>query len=427
MSGIGPIEIICILLGVVLTLGPALAARARRRTEDEVTDDFEPAVTVVTPMYNEGASIRETIRSVLAQDYPAHKLRMIVVDDASTDDSLEHATAEAQLDPRVTVLHNEENLGKRRSINRAVRVASSEIIVSVDSDVTVDRLAVRELVRRFTRPEIAAVGGQVDVRNKHTNWLTRMQAVKYFFGYHTVKNLERAYRTVLCLSGCLTAYRREVLVELEPVLERRKIRYGEDRFLTRQIIKAGHQTTMTMDALCHTTAPDELRVYLAQQLRWRRSTIVDYLGSMSHFWRMHPLVALHYYAVFGAILAYPVLLASAALSGLIIPLMLLHVLVVGAFGLYYYSRVRRRPAPQRVSPWSFLPMALVLPISYAVLTPLAALTLGSKSWSTRVGSEPASAESAGKEARAPAALSKGAAEAERLRPEPVRAMTNFGS
>ena len=186
MSGYTILGFICIVLGLVLTVGPALAARARKRTEEQTADDYEPIVTVITPMYNEGEGIRETIRSVLAQDYPAHKLQMIVVDDCSTDRSYHIALDEARGQKRVTVLHNEENLGKRRSINRAVRATDSEIIISIDSDVTVDRLAVRELVRRFTSPEIAAVGGQVGIRNKQTNWLTRMQSVKYFFGYHTI-------------------------------------------------------------------------------------------------------------------------------------------------------------------------------------------------------------------------------------------------
>ena len=63
-------------------------------------------------------------------------------------------------------------------------------------------------IRRFTDDRIAAVGGWVDVRNKHDNWLTRMQVVKYWYGYFFLKNLEWGFRRVMCLSGCLTAYRR---------------------------------------------------------------------------------------------------------------------------------------------------------------------------------------------------------------------------
>jgi len=74
-------------------------------------------------------------------------------------------------------------------------------------------------MRRFVRPEIAAVGGRVNALNANENWLTRMQAIKYYFGYEYMKNLERAFNQVMCLSGCLTAYRRHVLMELEPILE----------------------------------------------------------------------------------------------------------------------------------------------------------------------------------------------------------------
>ena len=53
-----------------------------------------------------------------------------------------------------------------------------------------------------------------------------------------VKNIEWGFRRIMCLSGCLTAYRRHILLENEPQLAHRSIiglpiNYGEDRFLTR--------------------------------------------------------------------------------------------------------------------------------------------------------------------------------------------------
>lgn len=355
---------------------------------DETTDDFEPTVRVVIPMFNEGAGIRHTIESLLAQTYPVDKLGITVIDDCSTDDSYEHAVAAAQGAANVIVLRNKINMGKRRSINRAVRMTDAEIIVSVDSDVIVAPDAVAELMRRFTGPEIAAVGGRVDVRNKHDNWLTRMQAIKYYFGYEYLKNLERSFRAVMCLSGCLTAYRRSVLLELEPVLESRSlfgvpIKYGEDRFLTRQIIKAGYKTTMTMDAVCRTVAPSKLGNYFSQQLRWRRSNIIDYAAGMSHVWRLHPVVAIHYFSLFGLILAYPALIYQSLFSGGFWPLMTLHLGIVALFGVIYRFKVRKLPPEERVSALSFLPIAFVMPVTYAVFTPLAIFTLDSGSWETR--------------------------------------------
>ena len=369
----------------------------RRRVFDEVDPTFEPTVTVVVPMFNEGASIRGTLESLLALRYPAGKLHIVVVDDCSTDDSFAHASAVARAsDGRLEVVRNPHNMGKRRSINRAVRAAHSEIIVSVDSDVIVDPDAVRHMVARFTRPDIAAVGGWVDVRNKYDNWLTRMQTVKYFLSYHFLKNIEWAFQRVMCLSGCLTAYRREVLVELEPVLENRAIcgvpiKYGEDRFLTRQIIKAGYRTTMSLDAVCWTEAPTRLMDYFSQQLRWRRSNVVDYVGGMTHVWRLNPIIAVHYFTLFMMLIAYPALLASAILNDHLFPMLARQVLLAVVFGMGYWWKARKMPM-DRVSPLALIPLALILPVIYALLTPLALFTLDSGSWETRHHDEVATAD-----------------------------------
>ena len=361
----------------------------RGKKWDEARDDFEPTVTVVIPMFNEGKAIQETLQSLLDTEYPTHKLNVICMDDCSTDDSYELARVVARRSGgRLKVIRNRQNLGKRRSINRAVRDTDAEIIVSVDSDVVVDPNAIYQLVRRFTSDRIAAVGGWVDIRNKHDNWLTRMQVVKYWYGYFFMKNLEWGFRRVMCLSGCLTAYRRSVLVELEPVLEDRSIlgvaiKYGEDRFLTRQIVKAGYLTTMTLEARCRTFVPNTLAAYFSQQLRWRRSNLVDYAGAVSHVWRLNPVLAIHFFAQFALLLAYPIAVIRALASQKFFPALQIHLGAVALFGLYYAIRVRKQPASERVGPLSFMPLSLLMPITYALLTPLALFTLDSGSWETR--------------------------------------------
>lgn len=367
-----------------------LYLRIVRRSRFEVMDEsFEPSVAIVTPMFNEGQGVFGTITSMLALDYPAHKLSIIIVDDCSTDDSYDWACQAAQQSHgRVTVLRNRVNVGKRKSIARAVRATDAEIIVSIDSDVVVESGAIRALVRRFTSPRIAAVGGRVFVSNPHDTWLTRMQAVKYFLGYEYLKTLERAFRSVMCLSGCLTAYRRSVLLELEPILENRNllgvpIKYGEDRFLTRQIIKAGYQTYCTMDAVCWTTAPTTYKKYFAQQLRWRRSNLVDIIGGLSHAARLHPVVGLHYLCSGALLVTYPIVVVQKLANGTFWELAAFHLLVLAALGTVYAVHARHLPRPMRVHPLSFLSMALVMPVTYIVCTTLAMFTLDSSSWETR--------------------------------------------
>lgn len=362
----------------------------RGKRLDETIEGYEPTITVVVPLFNEGRSIYDTIKSLVALDYPAEKLQVTIVDDCSTDDSYEWAMKGAAEFPNVRVLRNPYNMGKRKGINHAVRESTSEIIVSVDSDVIVFPTALRELVARFTSPQIAAVGGRVHVSNPNQNWLTRLQTIKYYFGQEHLKNLERGLDQVMCLSGCLTAYRRHVLMELEPILEDRNIlgvpiKYGEDRFLTHMIVRHGYKTRMTMKAMCFTKAAATFDAYFNQQLRWKRSNIVDFLVGVLHAWKLHPLLCLQYLSMFMLLLVYPFIIVTHVQRGDFLELATFHLMVIAGFSMVYYfaPSVRALPPWLRVHPVAFLPMAVLMPVAYLLLTPLGLFTLDSSSWQTR--------------------------------------------
>lgn len=362
----------------------------RRKKIDETIEGYEPTITVVVPLYNEGKSIYDTIISLVKLDYPQDKLEVTIVDDCSTDDSYEWACKAAREYPNVTVLRNPFNMGKRKGINHAVRASKAEIVVSVDSDVIVYPTALRELVARFVSPEIAAVGGRVHVSNPNENWLTRLQTIKYYFGQEHLKNLERGLRQVLCLSGCLTAYRRHVLIELEPILENRNIlgipiKYGEDRFLTHQIVKHGYRTVMTMKAMCFTKAATTLQGYFNQQLRWKRSNIVDFIVFSTGAWRMHPLICLQYLSMLLLLLIYPFIIITHIEKHEFMQLAMFHMAVIALLAVVYYMApsVRALPPWLRVHPIAFLPMCVMMPVAYLLLTPLGLFTLDSSSWETR--------------------------------------------
>ena len=365
--------------------------RLVRGEVDAIDEHYEPTVAFVVPLFNEGKSIYQTIESLVSVEYPAEKLSVTVVDDCSTDgESYEYACKAAKVFPNVRVIRNATNVGKRQGINHAVRETDAEIIVSVDSDVIVHPRALRELLKRFSDPEIAAVGGRVHVSNPNDNWLTKLQTIKYYFGQEHLKNLERGLKSVMCLSGCLTAYRRHVLMQLEPILENRNllgipIKYGEDRYLTHQIVKHGYYTVMTMDAFCFTKAPTALKGYFNQQLRWKRSNIADFVVGVGHAWTLHPLLCLQYLSMLLLLMVYPFVIVTHVLSGQFFSLALFHLVLIGGFGMIYYfaPSVRKLPPWLRVHPIAFLPMAVLMPVAYVLLTPLGLFTLDSSSWETR--------------------------------------------
>jgi cellulose synthase/poly-beta-1,6-N-acetylglucosamine synthase-like glycosyltransferase len=350
-----------------------------------------PSVAIVVPVYNEGAHVLKTADSFAALDYPRERLRVIFIDDRSTDDTFAHLKEAVATYPSMMVIQNERNVGKRAGIKNAVLATHADLILSVDSDVVVEPAALRNLVRHLFSADADAVGGCVFVSNAADNWITRMQAVKYWIGYQFLKNVENAFSHVMCLSGCLTLYRRAALLAVDKDVERRTflgddVKYGEDRYLTRKLVERGYKTRLCFEALCYTKAPANLRTYLNQQLRWRRSNIIDFITAIPQLSRFHPFVLVHYCSMALLLLFYPLTLISQTMRlGFIIP-MIEHALLVTVFAMAYKINKYKLPETARTSGLWFMSMAFVFPVMYVTMTPLALASLGTTAWETR--SEP---------------------------------------
>lgn len=93
---------------------------------------MQPLISIITPNYNCGRFIAQTIESVLAQTYT--NWEMLIVDDCSTDDSYQIALEYAQKDPRIKVFQNEKNSGAAVSRNKAIEASQGEYLAFLDSD-----------------------------------------------------------------------------------------------------------------------------------------------------------------------------------------------------------------------------------------------------------------------------------------------------
>lgn len=91
-----------------------------------------PLVSIITPSYNASKFIEETLESILKQTYSNWEL--IIIDDCSTDNSIEILQPYIEQDSRIKVLLNETNLGAASSRNRGLDIANGDYIAFLDSD-----------------------------------------------------------------------------------------------------------------------------------------------------------------------------------------------------------------------------------------------------------------------------------------------------
>lgn len=103
-----------------------------------------PLVSVLVTVYNREAYLRECIESILRSTFG--NFEVIVVDDRSSDRSIDIANSFATLDRRVKVFENERNLGDYPNRNRAAQLASGYYLKYVDSDDTITPECLEKMV-----------------------------------------------------------------------------------------------------------------------------------------------------------------------------------------------------------------------------------------------------------------------------------------
>lgn len=89
-------------------------------------------VSIITPCFNSSLFIKETIESVLAQTYP--NWEMIIVDDSSTDKSVELILNFSRIDQRIKLIQLKRKVGAAEARNIALREANGQFIAFLDSD-----------------------------------------------------------------------------------------------------------------------------------------------------------------------------------------------------------------------------------------------------------------------------------------------------
>lgn len=125
-----------------------------------------PLVSIVTPSYNQGRFIRETINSVLLQDYT--HIEMIVIDGGSTDDTLAILQEYAQADSRFRYI-SELDRGQSHALNKGFALAQGTIIGWLNSDDTYLPGAIRKAVTAFLQnPNWGMVHGKCQVVNENS-------------------------------------------------------------------------------------------------------------------------------------------------------------------------------------------------------------------------------------------------------------------
>ncbi len=212
----------------------ALAARVRRRPV-RLGDD-RPSVTVVVAAHDEEAVIGRRLENLLALDYPADRVEIVVASDASGDRTDEIVERVAAGEPRVRLLRCPRG-GKVAAQDRAVREASGEVLAFSDANAVWAPDALARLVRGFADPDVGYVCGRLVLADPAGT----SREGSYWRFETWLRAQESALGSITGGNGAIYAVRRSDYVEVDP-------RFGHDLSLPYLLVQRGRRAVYDAEA-----------------------------------------------------------------------------------------------------------------------------------------------------------------------------------
>jgi len=282
---------------------------AARRT---LRSPLAPPIAVLVPAYNEASGIADSVRSLLALDYP--RLEVVVINDGSTDETLQRLTEVFDLRPvrrptppflphrhvrgvyaprsrlRLLVI-DKENGGKADSLNAGINFSSYPLVCSVDADSILEQDALAKAAMPFVEdPERThATGGMVRIANgcriDHGRVIdahlppsrfAMFQVIEYLRAFFGTRTGWSALNGLLIVSGAFGLFRRDVVIAVGGY---RTDTVGEYMELVVRLhrtcrdARRPYRIVYVADPVCWTEAPESARTLRRQRRRWQRGSL----------------------------------------------------------------------------------------------------------------------------------------------------------
>ena len=231
--------------------------------------DALPQVSVLLPLRDEQDMLPRCLASLAAQDYPAHRVEFLLIDDHSSDGGARLVEQQAAQDDRFRLLSlGASAQGKKAALTRGVGEAAGDIIVTTDADCMHDSRWLRSVVRPFGDGADVVAGPVVYERKR--GMFARLQAAEFlglvgvgagFFGIGYPR---------LC-NGANFAYRKECFVAAGGYEDNAGVHSGDDEFLLHDIVyRQGGRAVFATDAaaVVRTDPAAGVGAFLRQRIRW---------------------------------------------------------------------------------------------------------------------------------------------------------------
>lgn len=258
----------------ILTIG---VRRLRHRFNEEKIGgpphDVEklPTVSIVVPVKNEEKVVGRLLEALLRLDYPSEKREIIVVEDGSTDRTVEVCEDYVRRFPhQVKLLRKPTSNGKPPALNYALKHVRGDIVAFFDADSIPEPSVLKRVVAYFNDPSVAAVQGGLHSININENLLTKLTSCGEAVWCDAYLRGRDAFGLFVYLRGSCQFIRRDVLIKLKGFDEES---LSEDMELSVRLVKNGYKIKHAIDVCSWQETPSKMRELFKQRTRWYRGTM----------------------------------------------------------------------------------------------------------------------------------------------------------
>lgn len=240
-----------------------LSKKAWNLTNDS---KYLPLVSIIVPMHNEEKIIRFKLQNLAKISYPREKLQIIIVNDNSTDGSLQAVTdfQNSNKQENITLLNNDGRRGKIHGLNLALKNSLGEVVAVSDADCFWRPEALSIAINYLSDPSVGAVTGLELLLNSGETWVTETE-VLYNGVAQTIQVGESKYHSTVIFQGGFAAYKKSFLDHFDEK--------ADDSGTALDLINRGVRTLLVPDIIYYTMVPRSLKGKVAIKLRRANSMV----------------------------------------------------------------------------------------------------------------------------------------------------------